>query len=119
MRCKTIVTPAAMVGIAPGYWDGMKLDSGACQPSLQVVGAADRSFEFEVRAGGHQQRRCGSVSRQIYQSTAMVGIAPGNRVGMKLDSGACQPSLQVVGAADRSFEFEDRAGGHQQRRCGF
>jgi hypothetical protein len=46
---------------------------------------------------------------------AMVGIAPDNSAGVKLKRGACQPSLQVVGAADRSYEFEDRAGGQQQR----
>jgi hypothetical protein len=46
-----------MVGIAPGYRVGMNLNSSACQPSLQVVGGADRLFEFEIRAGGHQQRR--------------------------------------------------------------
>jgi hypothetical protein len=46
-----------MVGIAPDFRAGMHLNSGVCQPSLQVVGAADRSFEFDFRAGGHQQRR--------------------------------------------------------------
>jgi len=51
------VTNTAMVGTAPGYRVGMHLNSGACQPSLQVVGAADGSFEFEVYTGGHQQRR--------------------------------------------------------------
>jgi len=53
--------------------------------------------------------------RQL-QLTAMVGIAPDYRVGMHLNRGACQPFLQVVGAADRSFEFEVLAGVHQQRR---
>jgi hypothetical protein len=51
--------------------------------------------------------------------TAMVGIAPDNRVSMHLNSGACQPSPQVIGAACRSFEFEERAGGHQQRRVAY
>jgi hypothetical protein len=46
--------------------------------------------------------------RQL-QLTAMVGIAPGYRHGLNLDSGACQPSRQVVGAADSSFAFEERA----------
>jgi hypothetical protein len=40
------ITITAMVDIVPGYRQGLKLDSGACQPSLQVV-AADRSLEFE------------------------------------------------------------------------
>jgi len=36
------VTNATMVGIAPDYRLGMHLNRSACQPSLQVVGAADR-----------------------------------------------------------------------------
>jgi hypothetical protein len=63
------VTNAAIVGIAPDYLGDINLNRGAYQSSLQVVGAADRSFEFEEIAGGHQQRRwgCGSILHSYHQ----------------------------------------------------
>jgi hypothetical protein len=41
------------------------------------------------------------VQYYLVTNAAMVGITPDNRIGMYLNRGACQPSLLVVGAADR------------------
>jgi hypothetical protein len=106
MRYCTTVTITAMVGIAPGYRAGMNLDSGACQPSLQVVGAADRSHlnlnfaPADTNNGGaavyhknHKnppktcppERSAGGFPFRQLQLTAMVGIAPGYRAGTNLN----------------------------------